>query len=342
MENKSDVILNHDTPNINFIYNDGRNEQLIDGNKLKLVLSNGEKRAFYILNLIFEIEARKQIGNDTLLIIDDIADSFDYKNKYAIVEYLKEILEYDIFYMIVLTHNFDFFRTLASRLDIERQDCFMTLKNNDKIELIPAGYLKNVFNHWKNNINRNTSILIASIPFVRNLVEYTLGETSSEYAKLTSLLHIKPDTNQILLSDVETIFNAILSNQNYGFGNSNNVVDYIFAEANRISTLTENNALENKITLSIAIRLKAEQFMIYKIELMDTTFISTIISNQTFALFNKFKELYTHEVEHLTTLGQVNLMTPENIHLNSFMYEPILDMSDRHLIDLYSNVKLLT
>jgi len=27
----------------------------------------------------------------------------------------------------------------------------------------------------------------------------------------------------------------------------------------------------------------------------------------------------------------VVLMTPENIHLNSFMYEPIIDMSDEHL-----------
>ena len=31
-------------------------------------------------------------------------------------------------------------------------------------------------------------------------------------------------------------------------------------------------------------------------------------------------------------------MTPENIHLNSFMYEPIMDMSDEHLRQLYSDV----
>lgn len=29
------------------------------------------------------------------------------------------------------------------------------------------------------------------------------------------------------------------------------------------------------------------------------------------------------------------MMTPENIHLNSFMYEPILDMSYDHLKKLY-------
>ena len=34
-------------------------------------------------------------------------------------------------------------------------------------------------------------------------------------------------------------------------------------------------------------------------------------------------------------------MTPDNIHLNSFMYEPILDMSDEHLKKLFEDVKRL-
>jgi hypothetical protein len=32
-------------------------------------------------------------------------------------------------------------------------------------------------------------------------------------------------------------------------------------------------------------------------------------------------------------------MTPESIHLNSFMYEPILDMSDGHLRNLLKQVR---
>jgi hypothetical protein len=38
---------------------------------------------------------------------------------------------------------------------------------------------------------------------------------------------------------------------------------------------------------------------------------------------------------------RVVLMTPENIHVNSFMYEPILDMSDEHLRKLYGDVAAL-
>ena len=48
---------------------------------------------------------------------DDIADSFDYKNKYAIVEYLKEISEHPYIDVLILTHNFDFYRTVVHRLE---------------------------------------------------------------------------------------------------------------------------------------------------------------------------------------------------------------------------------
>ena len=40
-------------------------------------------------------------------------------------------------------------------------------------------------------------------------------------------------------------------------------------------------------------------------------------------------------------MDKVVLMTPENIHINSFMYEPILDMSDEHLRKVYEEVGAL-
>ena len=66
-----------------------------------------------------------------------------------------------------------------------------------------------------------------------------------------------------------------------------------------------------------------------------------IDSNQTPRLLKKFRELFGAEVATINVLHRVVLMTPENIHLNSFMYEPILDMSDGHLRKLYGEVKAL-
>lgn len=40
-------------------------------------------------------------------------------------------------------------------------------------------------------------------------------------------------------------------------------------------------------------------------------------------------------------MEKVNMMTPEYIHLNSFIYESLIDMSVWHLIELYKEVKAL-
>jgi hypothetical protein len=94
--------------------------------------------------------------------------------------------------------------------------------------------------------------------------------------------------------------------------------------------------LENKIVLAIAIRLKAEEFMIKKIS--DDSYWKSITKNQTSTLIKRYKTDSPKEIAKIELLEQVNLMTPENIHVNSFMYEPILDMSNEHLKKLYSDI----
>ena len=42
--------------------------------------------------------------------------------------------------------------------------------------------------------------------------------------------------------------------------------------------------------------------------------------------------------EQKAVIDEVNLMTAEGIHVNSFMYEPIIDVSDWALKDLYVRV----
>ena len=57
------------------------------------------------------------------------------------------------------------------------------------------------------------------------------------------------------------------------------------------------------------------------------------------AKIRMWKTLSKEEKQEL--VAQVAMLTPENIHLNSFMFEPILDMSLLHLYDLYQEVKNL-
>lgn len=348
IDNKSDVIVGKTVPVLKFDFKDFYEDtsyKSVDKTTLLDVLSQGEKRALYILNIIFEIEARKELNQKTILIIDDIADSFDYKNKYAIIEYLKEIANSNNFYQIILTHNFDFYRTTYGRLGIPRNKRLQSTKNKNGIELKEIKYQNNVFKTWLQNIaSGNLEQAIALIPFIRNIAEYTLGDTSEEYKKLTALLHIKPETSSIIFNDFisiikQTLSNSVLPNETL-LDTNTKILESIYNVADQIELNTDETLeLEKKIVLSIAIRLKSEEYMISNIN--DSTFVDGISKNQTSVLMEKYQEKFPDNREALNILRRVNLMTPENIHLNSFMYEPILDMSNEHLKVLYKDVKSL-
>ena len=341
IQNQEDVILKTSTPTIKFIFRDLKEKPVeIERGDLLKVLSQGEKKALYILNIIFEVEARKKENQKTLFIIDDIADSFDYKNKYAIIEYLKDISKEDNFYQIILTHNFDFFRSISGRIignsGNDRKFKLNVVKTENEIKLIKEKYQNNPFDHWKDHLGNN-AMLVASIPFIRELGKYC---GINDAKKLTSLLHIKSDTNSLTIQDLERIFKAVLKDKDtLELDNStDNMLVLIFKLADEILQSTDEIIeLENKIVLSIAIRLKAESFIIQEIN--DQNFVDQITKNQTVKLIKKYGELFSSETKNIELLEQVNLMTPENIHINSFMYEPILDMGAIELRGLYKEAK---
>jgi energy-coupling factor transporter ATP-binding protein EcfA2 len=333
--NQSEVILNNTAPVFSFEFIDGNDCCVMDQERLSAILSSGEQRALYILNIIYEIRAREKEPFQTLLILDDIADSFDYKNKFAIIEYIKDVSESDKFLMIILTHNFDFFRTVQSRLGVGRQrNCLMSIKTDTQVRLAQADYL-HPFETWKKNLSNNQKMLLASIPMVRNLIEYTRGQESPEYEKLTALLHQKADSATITLAELAQIFKSTLSlNLNLGSGT---VLPLIFQEADECLTAPESANLENKVILSIAVRLIAESIMIQRIN--NPTMTSSIKGEQTGRLFDLFKKSFPGDTKAITILDRVVMMTPEPIHLNSFMFEPLVDISDQHLKELYRTMK---
>ncbi|WP_457745494.1 hypothetical protein [Sulfurimonas sp.] len=342
INNKDDVILKGEVPTIEFVFKDGDDERRYSHKKdLLTILSTGEQRALYILNIIFEIEARRKLDQDNLLIIDDIADSFDYKNKYAIIDYLRYVSELDRFYMIILTHNFDFFRTIHGRgITTQRKQCLFAVKSHDGVQLEQAEYLKNPFiKVFKEHLDEPKK-LIASIPFIRNIIEYTQSDKAENYLKLTSLLHLKEGSEDIDLKELKLIFITTIPSLNFPEVDlDKKVVDLIFETAEECLSTPESINLENKIVLSIAIRLNAEKFMITLIN--DDDFIKGISTKQTWQLLQKFEEIYNNEKKVLEILKRVNLITPENIHINSFMYEPIIDMGDGELKKLYEDTKRL-
>nr|WP_306288036.1 hypothetical protein [Pseudoalteromonas sp. WY3] len=302
-------------------------------------MSQGEKRALYLLNFIFEVEDRKRKSAETLFIIDDVADSFDYKNKHAIVQYLEDISKIEYFSQLILTHNFDFFRTLSNSF-VRYERCLMASRTADSIKLSKAEGIKNYFiGKWKEHISSSDFILCATVPFTRNLLEYIKGENDPDYLKLTSLLHWKEDTAQITIGKYYEIYNRLFGTT-YGTTNTNSFQELLFTKADEIKSRDNHDGLnlEDKVLLSIAIRMRSEIFLIEemrKIKEDDTYWCQS--NNQFGALIKSYvKELPNSYA--IKTLEKVSITVSSNIHLNSFMYEPILDLTIEHLITLYSEI----
>jgi hypothetical protein len=338
--NQVEVILGKDPIlSLGFTFEDGAETASMERSALIDVLSTGEKKALYVLNIIFEIQARIKAGQNTILVVDDIADSFDYRNKYAIIQYLKDISEDAHFKQIILTHNFDFFRTINSRF-VSYACCLMASRDSNGLTLSKAAGIQNIFvNDWKSAFFTDAKKRIASIPFMRNLIEFTRGDKDPAFLRLTSLLHWKADSGTITEGELDGIYNAIFGTNGASKDPKKFVVSLLHEQAKECLTSQGGINFEHKIVLSVGIRLHAEKFMVNKIN--DAAFVNGITSSQTPKLLSRLRSRQTASAATIKTIEKVILMTPENIHLNSFMYEPILDMSDEHLRRLYQEVLAL-
>lgn len=332
--NRTAVMLGYEPiVDLGFTYIDGEDNAPVDKSRLLQVLSTGERKALYILNVIFEVERRRKDGLETLLVVDDIADSFDYQNKYAIIHYLKEISEDELFKLIIMTHNFDFFRTLEGRF-VSYPFCLIASKNSNGITLTKASGIRNIFvNDWKIHFFDDPKKKIASIPFLRNLVEMTTGEDDLHYSQLTSMLHWKADTPKMTVADLDKIYCSICRSTEESVDSDKLIYELIVEQAGACLGDEAGLNFENKIVLAIAIRMIAEKFMVTNIA--DAKLCAAITIRQTQALIDRFKKQFPDRAASIRVLDQVALMTPENIHVNAFMYEPIIDMSDDHLKKLF-------
>lgn len=343
LTNHEDVILKKQSANLEFHYFDKTESVTIKKKKQDLleVLSRGERRAYFILQFLFEIESRKNNDSSQLLVLDDVADSFDYKNKYAIIEYINELHSSDNFKMLILTHNFDFYRTVSSRLGLRKQSSVAIRDNQGNVFLSNVNPMNDLFKNYLTNVN-NPKVFISLIAFARNIIDYTDSNKSDDYFTLTACLHLKENSSGITVGDIFKIYKnrfIKLKEKELGIDPTTRVLDFIFEIADNIireKDIDEIN-LENKIILAIASRLKAENYMLSKLPDLD---FSSLKYNQTRDLAQHYQKSYPDSV-NLEVIDRVNLMTPENIHVNSFMYEPLLDMSVLHLVETYRKTLLL-
>ncbi len=356
IENKANFLLKDEAPNLSFKYTRGVTTQqstTLKKDDLMVSLSTGEKRALYLLYILFDLERIRQQasagGGQFLIIADDIADSFDYKNKYAIIEYLNDLGNTPGIDLLILTHNFDFYRTVKLRLGVNRANCLIAQRDEEGvISVTEFKYQKDFF---KNVViagikdgditdDDKKKLLISSIPFYRNLCEYSEIDTgaTSGYAKLTCFLHLKTtplDTQSVKISDLWNIVNPFLDGVAFS-GTDEDYYSAIIRVANScVADNTNEVLLDNKLVIAIAIRLLTEKFM-QGIITANGQICVDANSNQTREWYKQAEPFLTPEQKAI--VEEVNLITPESIHLNAFMFEPLIDISDWALKELFTKV----
>ena len=347
--NRAHALLGTKRPVLEFTFRDhDGTKAVIERDRIPSILSEGENRAFYMLNALFEIEGRLKRKKETVIVVDDIADSFDYKNKHAITQYLKELsADHNLFHLIILTHNFDFFRTVCRRHIVDYDRCYYVGKSGGDMRLVQALSIKGPLNHLLEHADEDKKF-IAAVPFARNIIGYTHGTGDKNYAVLSAVLHCKAKTGAITARQVQEVLvqtfpKAAKLKSRAQFAADAKMHEMIETEAATAAAAAKDDPdrldLEGKTILAIYIRVAAERFMLRRLgdEPPDDA------GDSTYDLAERYRKRFCNAADDdaLDIIDRVVLATPDIIHLNAFMYEPILDMPADSLASLYADVRAL-
>lgn len=313
--NRQESMLGLEVPYIVFKHKSNPTYEL-DEDKLYDILSSGEKTTLNIIKFIVEYISNQK--NNPIIILDDIVETFDYSNRYAFIEYINDMVRKGVT-LIVLTHNFEFYKTLSSRVRLRK-----LVASVDKNGVVYIQKNKNISKNMENILDiNNEEMLYFAIPYLRE-AKTILQEDAS---LLTSCLHYKANTKSIRIKDILPFF----PKKDLVIEEDKLYLDGLKEQANKMKNFDEYDIVKKTI-LSICCRVFLEE------KIIDTNINITegINCNQFAYLKERYKDELNDDVVQL--MDKVQLATPEFIHGNVFMYEPLVDIDGKYLKEIYKEV----
>lgn len=314
--NRQESMLGLEMPYITFKHKSNLDYEL-DEDKLYDILSSGEKTTLNIIKFIVEYISSKE--NNPIIILDDIVETFDYSNRYAFIEYINDMVK-DGVTIIVLTHNFEFYRTLSSRVNGLRK----LVASVDKKGVVCIQKNRNISRNIENILDiNNEETLYFAIPYLREAKTILQEDTSL----LTSCLHYKSNTKNIKIKDILAFF----PKKNLAIDGEKLYLDGLKELVDKMNEFDEYD-LAKKTILSICCRVFLEEKIIDN----NISIVEEINCNQ----FAYLKEMYKDELNEnvVQLMDKIQLATPEFIHGNAFMYEPLVDIDGMYLKEIYEEV----
>jgi len=314
--------------NVLKIKDENKNE--VAEEKLKNGISTGEKRAWYLLKVFYEILVTNK-DEKILYIMDDIIDSFDSSNKYATIDMIKRVERETNNHIILLTHSYDFYKNLS--ITNKESNNLRAYKFEDKIIFKTMKYQRNFINFFKSNI-KEEKYKLALLPFTRNIIENTNKDEYFEF--FSDLLHYTPNIKEIKMNNLIGKYKEIYEGIDEKNIKDKNLFYYDVLEKESLEIIKGNkDELEDMIILSIYFRIKLEEFILKSldidiVEIWDDNYKFNPVMN----LINKYEKFERKDDKLLKIFYKINAVTASNIHINSFMVDSILDMNIEDYIKL--------
>lgn len=347
IENKNEVYLGLSAPSFVKCY-PGTKTEITD--VIESRFCTGEIRLYNFINFLIDVESKVNDGKNHTILLDDPVESFDYKNKYGIVNYIEQIAHYDNMQLIILTHNFDFYRSMSISLgkittnSFNKYFAYRYKDNEVKIYNIKNKYYFHItdFNKWKNA--PNNCKFFAMIPFMRNVIQ--LSRNRFSVIKLNDYFHYYNGTEQLTIDYVwnllEKKMKVAINNANLSFGKS----DYYLLELSNtaiplVGTSPINEIdLEYKILKGMYCRVFLERYLFKKYVQKTGSKPRLKKGNNalqnTNLLFEKCAKRNVLTENELNKCLEINIICPAYVHVNSFMYEPLVDVGSEALDDAVS------
>ncbi len=314
IKNREESLLGLQMPT--FIFRHNRNKDIeIEEIKLYELLSSGEKTSLNIIKFLVEYLANK--NNNPFIILDDIVETFDYANRYAFLEYINDLVRTGSS-IVILTHNFEFYKTVSSRIrDLRKLEAH---SDNGKIYISKNSNLnKNIEDILTIN---NLEQLLFAIPYIREANIILKNDTEL----FDSLLHYNQQTRAIKLGQITDLLGE-KAKINLELDTNKNYIETLKEIVSDFKNIDDNNIVKKTI-LAMYLRIVLEEKII-----QDNFSLLEGIDNFQLA---RIQDLYSNKLSDKTNslIEKVQLSTPEFIHGNAFMYEPLVDIEAKYLIEI--------
>jgi hypothetical protein len=337
--------------NCNSIYLKKKGHHFANRYTVEDVIDKSSEGQVKLIKLLFILSKMGiEADNKTIVIADDIFDSFDNKNVINIMKILNKVLSIRKPILIFFTHDFEIFGSFNKFFKIKDESSFFISRDKETLEISNLNVKETTLEEYVvNKITDESPIQIKIIYFLvlsvygRNLIERTLGQKNIYYESLTSLIHLKLNSLDTI-SSLEKIADLIFFNS-FTVKDIDDIREYskkfknYFMMIKSIFTFTQENKIpkiELNIFLSLYARLYIEFIILNDLKKKGVNINNLLLNIKTYQTGYLLNEYKKNEGD-IIQINALNDYLTKFIHINQGL-SYLINIDSGILIKLIKNI----